>query len=109
VEFTLTTASVDGTVVVAAAGDLDMKTAPDLQARVEEVFADEAKSVVIDLTDVGFLDSSGLGAIAAARNEAGKHDAQLAVVCSNPNVLKLFRITGMDRVLTIHASLDDAS
>jgi anti-sigma B factor antagonist len=108
VEFGLTTTSVDDKVVVAVEGDIDMKTAPDLEAHIDEVLDGGARAVIVDLTAVEFLDSSGLGALAAARNHAATTAAALAIVCSNPNLLKLFRITGMDRVLTIHPDLDAA-
>jgi anti-sigma B factor antagonist len=109
VEFRLITRSVGNSVVIAADGDVDMKTAPDLQAEVEQTLAGGATAVVIDLTGVEFLDSSGLGAIATARNRAGELNARLSVVCANRNALKLFHITGMDRVLTIHPTVEAAT
>jgi anti-sigma B factor antagonist len=63
---------------------------------------------VVDLTDVGFLDSTGLGALVAARTTASEHGASLPLVCTHQRILKLFTITGLDGVFRIHSSVSEA-
>lgn len=61
--------------------------------------------VVLDLGRVDFIDSSGLGAIVAALKQMGP-DRRLDLACLTPNVAKVFRLTRMDTIFTIHPSLE---
>lgn len=63
--------------------------------------------VVLDLSRVDFLDSSGLGAVVGVMKLLGA-DRRLEIVGLTANVAKVFRLTRMDTVLTIHESLADA-
>jgi anti-sigma B factor antagonist len=97
-----------GTVpVVEVSGEVDVYAAPELRDRLTEILAD-GRSVVVDLTEVGFLDSTGLGALVSARTAAAERGASLPLVCTHERILKLFAITGLDGVFTIHASVDEA-
>lgn len=63
--------------------------------------------VILDLTQVDFIDSSGLGAIVASMKQLG--DGQkLELAGMSPNVQKVFRLTRMDSIFTLHPTLDDA-
>jgi anti-sigma B factor antagonist len=93
--------------VVGVSGEVDVYAAPELRERLTEILAD-GRSVVVDLTDVGFLDSTGLGALVAARTTAAERGAELPLVCTHQRILKLFTITGLDGVFTIHDTVDAA-
>lgn len=93
--------------VVGVSGEVDVYAAPALRERLTEELAD-GRSVVVDLTEVGFLDSTGLGALVAARTSAAERGASLPLVCTHQRILKLFTITGLDGVFTIHDSVDQA-
>jgi len=62
--------------------------------------------VLLDLSRVGFLDSSGLGAVVAAFKQAGP-ERRLELAGLTPTVEKVFKLTRMDSVFTIHRSADD--
>ncbi|WP_425039870.1 STAS domain-containing protein [Primorskyibacter sp. S187A] len=66
-----------------------------------------AKRVVLDLGEVAFVDSSGLGAIVAAMKQLGA-DQKLDLAGLTPSVDKVFRLTRMDTVFAIYPSLDAA-
>ncbi|WP_171188660.1 STAS domain-containing protein [Ruegeria sp. HKCCC2117] len=66
-----------------------------------------ANRVVLDLSDVDFIDSSGLGAIVASMKQLGK-DRRLDLAGPQPVVEKVFRLTRMDTVFRLFATLDDA-
>jgi anti-sigma B factor antagonist len=100
-------AGADG-VVVAAAGELHMSTAPALGAHLRAAVRDGASRLVIDLSAVQFIDSTGLGVLLNASREIARAGGELALVCSNPTVLRLFTITGTDATLAIHATRDAA-
>ncbi|HZZ96447.1 MAG TPA: STAS domain-containing protein [Jatrophihabitantaceae bacterium] len=97
----------DAVAVVGVSGEVDVYAAPQLRERLTEMLED-GRSVVVDLTEVGFLDSTGLGALVAARTSAAEHGASLPLVCTHQRILKLFTITGLDGVFTIHDTVDAA-
>src|SRR3954454_20598740 len=72
--------------VVAVTGEVDVYSAPALRDGLTELL-EAGTSVVVDLTDVGFLDSTGLGALVAARTTAAEHGASLPLVCTHQRIL----------------------
>jgi anti-sigma B factor antagonist len=80
---------------------IDAAIAIRFKDRMREVLADPAPRVVLDLACVDFLDSSGLGAVVAVMKMAGA-DRKVELAALTPTVEKVFRLTRMDRVFTIH-------
>src|SRR5690606_25670313 len=68
-----------------------------------------ATSVVVDLRRVDFLDSTGLGVLVGALKRLRLAGGQLALVCDSEKLLKVFRITALDRVFTLHDSVEAAT
>lgn len=93
--------------VLAVTGEIDVATAPELRAHLAEHEGDETL-VVVDLSAVGFLDSTALGVLVAALRKRGDAGKQLPLVVTDPHVLKVFEITGLDQVFSISASVDEA-
>lgn len=93
--------------VVAVNGEVDVYAAPALRDGLTELLED-GSSVVVDLTEVGFLDSTGLGALVAARTAAADKGGSLPLVCTHQRILKLFTITGLDGVFRIYDNVDAA-
>lgn len=99
------------------AGDKRVVTVQDrrIDAAVALSFKDRMRAetengpdvVVLDLQNVDFVDSSGLGAIVASMKAMGK-ERTLALVGLTPTVEKVFRLTRMDKVFPLYPSLDDA-
>lgn len=108
VEFLVTRPEGEQYPVVGVRGEVDVSSAPALQQRLGELFSGGAGKVVVDLTDVGFIDSSGLGALVSARNAAEESGGALSLVCTSERILKLLMITGLDGVFDVHASVPDA-
>ena len=79
-------------------GRITSDTTQSLKATVKPLFS-ESKRVVLDLTDVNRLDSSGLGAIIGLYVSAKLANCQLKVIYSNETLKKLFSITRLDQVL----------
>lgn len=96
-----------GVPVVAVSGEVDVYSAPTLRDGLAELLQ-KGSSVVVDLSQVGFLDSTGLGALVAARTTASEHGAALPLVCTHQRILKLFTITGLDGVFQIYESVPEA-
>lgn len=86
---------------------IDAATAIQFKERMREITAGGEGRVVLDLTQVQFLDSSGLGAIVAVKKLLGP-ERMLDLCGLTPTVEKVFRLTRMDTVFTIHPTLDAA-
>lgn len=98
----------EGAYVVTAVGEVDVSTAPELRQRLYEQPADAL--VVVDLSDVTFLDSTGLGVLVAALKRVREHDAngELHLVVHRPQVSKVLEVTGLSEVFSIHPTLEEA-
>lgn len=94
--------------VLAVNGEVDVATAPRLRERLIQLVNQGRHHVVVDLSGVDFLDSTGLGVLIGALKRVRTHDGELALVCSEPRVLKVFEITGLTKVFTMHPTVDEA-
>lgn len=94
--------------VVRVIGDVDVHSAPQLRDGLSVELESGASTVVVNLSGVDFLDSTGLGALVAVRTAAGERGIALPVVCPSERILKLFSITGLDGVFDIVPSVDAA-
>lgn len=99
--FVVSAEAAGGALVVTAAGELHMSTAPTLRSHISAALGDGANRLVVDLTAVQFIDSTGLGSLLSALRDVEREGGDMAVVCSNPTVLRLFTITGTDRTLGV--------
>jgi anti-sigma B factor antagonist len=77
------------------AGELDLATAPELDAMTEQVCADGAGELVLDLRELAFIDSSGLRAILRAWQHCEAHRCELFLTSGSPAVQRLFELTGL--------------
>jgi len=84
---------------VAVRGELDVVTGPSLSAAVTALTTDGLAGVVVDLEHVTFVDSKGLSALLESHRAATDREMTLKVVNLQPAVRRLFRVTGVDRVL----------
>lgn len=107
-KLTVATTERDDVTIVTVSGEVDVYTAPQLRTALEERIAAGHTALIVDLQDVGFLDSTGLGVLVGRLKAVKKADGWLRVVCSNERILRLFGITGLDRVIPIHDSVDAA-
>lgn len=98
----------DGVVVIAAQGEIDLGSAPRLRdLAVSRLMAGD-RSLVIDLTEVDFLDSTGLGTLVAVLKRARSLGAELGLVISRERILKVFELTGLTATFTIQPDVDRA-
>ena len=87
-------------------GEIDVYTAPKLRDTITELVAAGNYDIVIDMERVEFLDSTGLGVLVGGLKKVRAHDGSLQLVCNQDRLLKIFRITGLAKVFTIHDSAD---
>lgn len=86
---------------------IDAASAVQFKDEMRSLTSDGPPRVVLDLTRVDFLDSSGLGAIVGVMKLLGA-DRRLELVGPTPNVAKVFRLTRMDTIFSIHTTRADA-
>lgn len=107
VDLSLETRQVDGLTLVAVGGEIDVYTAPKLRDKITELVNAGSTRLVVDLEKVDFLDSTGLGVLVGGLKKVRAQDGTMSLVCSQERLLKIFRITGLAKVFTIHP--DEAS
>jgi anti-sigma B factor antagonist len=89
--------------------DLDRTTAADIRHRVASALADGKRRLVVDLSDVGYLDSSAIAALLEATSRAQHHGSRLTVVTPDRSrVAMILNMTGVDRLLDICETLAEA-
>ena len=89
-------------VVVRVEGELDLATATELEVAVAAVGS--TAHVVFDLSGCSFLDSAGMRIIAKAVQEVPR----VSVVATDPGTLRVFEITSVDTMVSVHSSVEDA-
>ncbi|MEW6582880.1 MAG: STAS domain-containing protein [Actinomycetota bacterium] len=93
---TVTAEDRDGLVLVTLTGELDIYTVPTFRQDLERFDPAEVQ-VVVDLSDVTLLDSSGLGALVSLLNRARGSSRSLGLVCPHRHLRRVFEITGLRR------------
>ncbi|MCL2584040.1 MAG: STAS domain-containing protein [Streptosporangiales bacterium] len=101
-------AAPSGRTVIAVGGEVDVYTAPRLREAIAAHVDNGAYRLIIDLDTVDFLDSTGLGVLVGGLKRVRAHDGSIDVVCTQGKILKIFRITGLDKVFSIHESVPAA-
>ena len=98
----------DATHLIAVRGEVHVSTAPEFSERLNDAIATGKTGVVIDMTDVEFIDSTGLSVLLNALRRVTRQQGRLALVVSNPTVLRLFEITRLDSTFDIAPSREEA-
>ncbi len=89
-------------------GSLDIATSPTVRASLVEASERGDHRIIVDLTKVDFLDSTGLGALIGAQRRAKEFGGDVRLVVKEGQILRLLRITGLLKVLSVYPTLDDA-
>ena len=96
----------EGAYVVRVIGDLDMATAPALEERIASVGS--ASRLVIDLSQCTFLDSAAVRLLMTSARDSETAGTPLALVASDPGILRVLEITSVEDILPVHSTLDEA-
>jgi anti-sigma B factor antagonist len=89
------------TTTIVVAGELDASAAPALRAALGRAIEARVSEVIVDLTETTFVDSTAIGALLAASKQVRESEARLEVICTNPNVLGIFEIVGLDQLIPV--------
>jgi anti-sigma B factor antagonist len=93
--------------VVRVAGELDLHTSPQLRDQVLPLIEEPPIRIALDLTDVGFMDSSSLGMLVTCLKRVRERDGRLVLVGVSGSPMRVLTLTGLDRVFDLVASPTD--
>ena len=108
-DLSLSARNIDDRMVLEVGGEIDVFTAPALRSKIISLVEEGTKALIVDLNHVEFLDSTGLGVLVGALKRLRGVGGEFALVCDQERVLKIFRITGLDRVFTLYNSIESAT
>ena len=94
--------------IVEVGGEIDVYSAPTLRDQLNGLVAAGPHHLIVDMQGVEFLDSTGLGVLVGGLKRVRTQEGTLRLVCSQERVLKVFRITGLTKVFSIHDTVEEA-
>lgn len=95
------------TIVTVKESRLDASIAPDFKKQMEEIINNDKNKIILDIKEIGFMDSSSLGALVGVLKAMG-NNGKLVVTGATGVVLELFKLTRMDRIFTLANDMEDA-
>jgi anti-sigma B factor antagonist len=98
----------EGAQIVALSGELDLRSAEELQAALDRACAGEQPRVCLDLAALQFIDSTGLAIVIRSHQEATAAGGALVVVCAAGHVHRTLETTGLMRMLSVVETVDEA-
>jgi len=102
----------DGIHAITIRGELDMNTAPELERKLEEALVNSGASIMLDLSECEFIDSTGIALIVRAwqqlDGDGNGGNGRLVLCCVNHQVRRLLKITGVESSISMHDQRDAA-
>ena len=108
-EFSVDDAGLRDAPGVALHGEIDIATSTELEEAIDAAIRDSTGAFVIDLSDVQFLETSGLHVLMRARGLLGREDRALAVICPYGPVRRLFELSGSSELFVLYSSREEAA
>ncbi|HEX7059659.1 MAG TPA: STAS domain-containing protein [Solirubrobacterales bacterium] len=98
----------DGILAFTVRGELDMSTASELEKSLEDALAQPGTSIMLDLSECEFIDSTGIALIVRAWQRLDEGGGRLVLCCVNHQVRRLLKITGVESSIPMHEQRDVA-
>ena len=89
-------------------GEIDVYTSPRVKETINELIENEHYQLLINLQKVRYIDSTGLGVLIGALKKVREHSGRILLVCTNPQIKKIFNITGLVKIFEIFESEEKA-
>lgn len=106
-ELEVSTRDVGDHTVIKLKGEVDIYTAPSLRETIVDAVERGRYRIAVDLDEVDFLDSTGLGVLVGGLKRVKQHDGELGIICNQEKILRIFKITGLTKIFRMHQSADD--
>ena len=94
--------------IVKVGGEIDVYTAPKLRERLIGLVESGSFHLIVDMEAVEFLDSTGLGVLVGGLKRVRAHEGWIDLVCTQSRILRIFRITGLNKVFSIYDTVAEA-
>lgn len=107
-DFGVETIGTPPVVVLAVRGQADLHTAPELRTAINAALDAGATGLVVDLAEASFVDSMTLGVLLGAVKRLRPSGGKVSIVCVDPHIRRIFEITMLDRVFSLHDDRDAA-
>ena len=98
----------DSIAVISIQGEVDVYTAPKLREEIHRRLDQGETRVVADLTNVAYMDSSGLGVLIGALKRSREEGGDLIVAAPNPRISRILDVTGLSKIFNVHADVSGA-
>jgi|SRR5580704_17342935 anti-sigma B factor antagonist len=102
------TVSEPGVPVLLVRGEIDVASAPEFHASLSDLIGQGPEIIIVDMSDVSFIDSTGLGVLVGAEKQMRDAGQALRLVVTQPQIIRLLELTGLDEVFTILSNGNDA-
>lgn len=107
-DFALEHRVVDGVTVVKVNGEIDVFSSPRLREMLLDVIENGGLHLVVDLGDVTFLDSTGLGVLVGIFHRLRARNGTMSFVGANDRVRRVFHVTQLTKIFVLHDTIEDA-
>lgn len=107
-ELSLSTKPNGGITVIEARGEIDVYTAPRLNQVLQDAIGKGARFLALDLTNVTFLDSTGLSILIKWQKQLAEGDGRLVIAGASSPLAKIFKVTGLEELFRLYSSQDQA-
>ena len=97
-----------GFTVISVGGEIDVYTAPKLREKLISLVEAGSYQLIVDMEGVEFLDSTGLGVLVGGLKRVRAHDGWIDLVCTQGRILRIFKITGLNKVFNIYDTVPEA-
>jgi anti-sigma B factor antagonist len=98
----------EGVAIIALSGEVDVYTSPRVKQEIVDLLNGGTTKLIVDLSGVEYLDSTGLGVLIGGLKRARERDGDLKLLCDNPRILRIFEITGLTKIFDIQRTEAEA-
>lgn len=98
----------EGVYAVEVQGEIDVYTSPRVKETINELIEGSHYNFVINLEGVRYIDSTGLGVLIGALKKVREHNGRIVLICTNPQIKKIFNITGLIKIFEIYKDEEEA-
>ena len=97
-----------GISIVEVQGEIDVYTSSWVKEAIAEFIKNGNYNIIINLEGVRYIDSTGLGVLIGALKRVKEHEGSISLICTNPQIKKIFNITGLSKIFDIFKSEEEA-
>lgn len=98
----------DDAVMAEIHGEIDVYTSPKVKEALTELTDKGKYNLIINLEGVRYIDSTGLGVLIGALKKVREHNGTISIICTNPQIKKIFNITGLVKIFGIYKDQSEA-